>query len=748
MAFEAYSVAVKLSLINHVSSGLLLISKGLGATGQDVDKLNSKLASIGKQGAIGAAMFAGGLGLAAMFKAPLEEAKKFQNETERFRSLGLGDAVTADAVKFATGMNSYGTSIRENLGLLRDAQTVFGDFHEAQMVTPLLAKMKFANAALYGDEAGGMKDKAFMDMLKVIEMRGGLASEQAFNNQANMVQRVQTATGGRVGANEFLNFIKTGGVAAKGMKDENFYYQMEPLIQEMGGQRVGTGLMSGYQNLVQGRTTVRAANELMRLGMLDPKMVEYSTTGKLKQVKAGALKGADVMVADPMKWMQTVMLPAFASKGIVDKQAILNEIGAIFTNRTASQLYSTMYLQQAQIAKNFKLNSGAAGIDELDKNAKNTLAGKELEFAGKWKDLMLNLGTMVLPLAIAALDKLNPALKDLGVWIAANPGPVKALTYALLGLSTFLVAGGLINMVIAAGRGFWLLGQAMVFLSSTALAPLVPVIARLGTQLLIMGVSAYRATAAFVLASGFVRGMLMAFLAPIRLIGTALYYFIAPLGLLLTPIGLVVVGLTVGVALLWNNWKEISGALKLIWGDIKTGIFKLFKGDIVGAFKSFALVFLTLWQTIFNTLIQGANTILPSSWQIPKTTFADSLRGKPAVQPSWSPLMPQPSSAKEKGTAPIQVLLPGLTRKEASPPLMMLAQPKAPIMQLVAPVAAKPAANDTQNINLYMDGKKVTDVVVQRMAKEANKPQNSVQAFDPTRSVLRPGTSSLVVPRN
>ena len=62
MAFEGYSVAVKLSLINHVSAGMAMISKSLASTGGDVDKLNAKLASIGKQGAIGAAMFAGGLG--------------------------------------------------------------------------------------------------------------------------------------------------------------------------------------------------------------------------------------------------------------------------------------------------------------------------------------------------------------------------------------------------------------------------------------------------------------------------------------------------------------------------------------------------------------------------------------------------------------------------------------------------------------------------------------------------------------
>jgi hypothetical protein len=700
MAFEAYSVAVKLSLINHVSAGMLMISKSLATAGQDVDKLNAKLASIGKQGAIGGLMVAGGLGIAAMFKTPIEEAKKFQNEVERFRSLGLGDKVTSDAVKFASGMNTYGTSIRENLGLLRDAQTVFGDFHEAQMVVPLLSKMKFANAALYGEEGGAMKDRAFMDMLKVIEMRGGLASKEAFYSQANMIQQVQTATGGRVGANEYLNLIKTGGVAAKGMKDANFYYNMEPLVQEMGGFRVGTGLMSGYQNLVQGRTTARAANELMRIGMLDPKMVDYDKAGRIKQVRPGAVKGTELMVENPYEWMKTVMLPAFASKGITERQAILNEIGAIFTNRTASNLYSTMYTQMANIDKNIKLNAGAAGIDELEKNAKNTLSGKQIEFGAKWRDLMLNLGTIVLPLAIRALDKLNPALKDLGLWMNDNQGKVKAFVYALMGLSAFLVTGGLINMVIAAGRGFWLLGQALIFVTGTALAPLLPMLARFGTYLVIFVIDAFKAIGMF-LTSGFLRGLVMAFLSPLKLLGQGLLFL--GRALLMNPIGLTIAAIAAAGFLLWNNWKEISGALKLMWSDMKTGFVKLFNGDIGGAFKSFALVFLTGWQTIFNTLIAGANTILPASLQISKTTFADDYRGGGKSKDEWSPL--------------------------------------------VAPVPAKSAQPLQVHSSILLDGKKVGEAVTTHQAREANRPQTGTQGFDPTRSMLRPGTPSLVVPR-
>lgn len=700
MTAEAYSVAVKLSLINHVSAGMALISKSLASTGQDVDKLNAKLSSIGKQAAIGGAMVAGGLGLAMMFKAPLDEAKKFQNEVERFRSLGLGDKVTADAVTFAKGMDTYGTSIRENLGLLRDAQTVFGDFHEAKMVAPLLSKMKFANAALYGDEGGAMKDRAFMDMLKVIEMRGGLASQEVFNKQANMVQQVQTATGGRVGANEFLNFIKTGGVAAKGIQDENFYYGMEPLIQEMGGSRVGTGLMSAYQNLVQGRTTQRAANELMRIGMLDAKKVDYDKIGNIKQIKPGAVAGSDLMVADPFKWMQSVMLPAFAAKGITDKQAILNEIGAIFTNRTASQLYSTMYLQQANIQKNMKLNAGAAGIDELTKNAKTTLAGKEIELAKKWNDLLLALGEVILPLAIKAVEAISGAIIKMTAWMKDNPEKVKALTYALMGLSAFLIAGGLLNMIIAAGRGFLLLGQAMMFVTSTALAPLIPAIARFGTTLLVFALDFAKAVAGFIMSSGFVRGFLMAFLSPIRLIGQALYFMISPLALMLGPVGLVIIGLTAAAILLWNNWDEVSKALKLMWGDLKSGFTKLFAGDIGGAFKSFALIFLTGWQTIFNTLIAGANAILPASMQISKTTFADSFRGSDG---GGKLVVPIPT----KQNMPIQV-----------------------------------------HSSILLDGRKVGESVTLHQAREAGRPNTGTQGFDPSRSMLRPGTSSQVVPRN
>ncbi len=309
---------------------------------------------------------------------------------------------------------------------------------------------------------------------------------------------------------------------------------------------------------------------------------------------------------------------------------------------------------------------------------------------------MLALGDNVLPLAIKAITALNVEVVKLTAWMNANPETVKALTYAFMGLAGFLIAGGLINMIIAAGRGFVLLGKALFFLAG----PLIPLIARFGTYLVIFVVDAFKAVAMF-LTSGFLRGIVMAFLSPLKLLGQGLLFL--GRALLMTPIGLVVTAIAAAAFLLWNNWSEISGALKLMWSDMKTGFVKLFNGDIGGAFKSFALVFLTGWQTIFNTLIAGANTILPASMQISKTTFADDYRNSGKPKEPWSPM--------------------------------------------VAPVPGKQSGGGEQNINLYLDGKKLTDVVIQRAAKEAMRPRTGTQGFDPTRSMLMPGTPSTALPR-
>ncbi|MDE3330361.1 hypothetical protein LRY16_31165, partial [Burkholderia pseudomallei] len=372
----------------------------------------------------------------------LDETKKIQNERARITALGLGDQATKDAEKYVCSMKMMGVSTSDNMTLMRDALSIFADEHHAQMVMPTLAKMKFANEAMFGAEDAHANEEKFMNMLKVIELRGGTKDEATFRNEANMVQKVLSATGGRVGGDEWRNFIQTGGVAAKQMRQDAFYYQMEPLIQEMGGHQVGTGLMSAYSNVYQGKTTVRAAQEMMKLGLLDKKNVEYNKIGMIKRIKPGALLGGDLFKASPLEWLEKVLLPQMAKKGVTDPDKVKDMISTIFTNRTAANLFSTMYMQSQQIHKNEKLNKGAYGIDEMHDLASKQTPGKELDARAKLRDLLNEIGERIAPMYNAALDKTRELADRLLTTIQAHPQATKVVVALAGGFAALLAVLG------------------------------------------------------------------------------------------------------------------------------------------------------------------------------------------------------------------------------------------------------------------------------------------------------------------
>lgn len=697
MAFEAYSVAVKLSLINHVSSGMALISKSLVSTGQDVDKLNSKLASIGKQGAIGAAMLAGGLGLAAIFKAPLDAARQYELSFTKFKTMNLGASINREADNFARSANVLGVSAKDLMSSLSESVGLFGDFNLAKKLAPQIAGLNAANSAIFAGKIGHIDEGSTRSLMKFIDRRGGTHDEPTFLRNLDLAQKMVTGSGGFIKFRDLDQFSQMGGTAFRGLSDEGIL-NMSLLLQEQGGARAGTSFMSLHQNLVAGRTPKKTMGMLQEFGLGQLKMETHGAVGgkPLKSLVMTNIKDSALLQANPPEWMRSVFLPALATHGITKEADILKATNDLISNRTASSQGSIMTTQQLQILRNSTLSRNAMGYSQTIQAYKDDPNSKFANLGARWNGLLVNLGISVLPLAISALEKLNPMVASMADWVDKNRTSVKSFGYALLGLSAFLVGGGLINMIIAAGRGFVLLGQALFFLAG----PLVPLIARFGTYLVIFVVDAFKAVAMF-LSSGFLRGIVMAFLSPLKLLGQGLLFL--GRALLMTPIGLVVTAIAAAAYLLWNNWAEISGALKLMWGDMKTGFVQLFHGDIGGAFKSFALVFMTGWQTIFNTLIAGANAILPASMQISKTTFADDYRNSGKPKEPWSPM--------------------------------------------VAPVPAKQSLIVQLTQPIHLDGRRIAESVTEHQAKAASRPRTSTQGFDPSRSMLMPGTPSMILPR-
>lgn len=466
MSFEAYSVAVRLKLIDGVSGGLMALAGQFSALNRQAQSTHGHLSDIEKQlsrlktmGFVGGAMAgAGAFGL-SLFKAPIEEAKQFQTEVARFASLGFGDRVNSEAVKFATGMKTFGTSARENMTLVSDAMAVFKDLHHAELAAPIMARMKFANQAVFG-EGGKANESKFMDMLKVIEFRRGLSSPAEFETQANFVQKVIAGSRNRVDATQLLAALKTGGVALSGRSNEAFYLGSEPLIQEFGGSRYGTAAMSIYQNLVQARGTITAQQELYRLGLLDPSKVQFNQLGMLKKAMPGAFKGSSILENEgELALLEKVLLPAFAAKGINSEEDVIRELGMILGNRTGSGLMSRIFQQRETLKKQVGANSSAQDIGQLDAAARNTLAGKEIELHAKWRDVLKELGTTVLPIAIKAVEGLTSVVKGIVGFAREFPTLTKWLTIGFGVLSGIVAAGGVMMMATA---GFKALGLAMV----------------------------------------------------------------------------------------------------------------------------------------------------------------------------------------------------------------------------------------------------------------------------------------------
>ncbi|HCJ6473068.1 TPA: phage tail tape measure protein [Acinetobacter baumannii] len=557
----------------------------------------------------GAGMAATGAAAFYQMRKPIDESKRVDVEENRIASLGFGKKATDEAIQYAKAMKTFGTSTLDNLTLVRDGVTTFGDVHHAQWVAPTLAKMKFANEAMYGDH-GVENEKKFMDMLKVIEMRNGLKSKESFQEQANIIQQVITATGGRVQAEEWLNVIKTGGIAAKGMDNKAFYYKMEPLVQEMGGHRVGTSMMSAYQNLYQGRTTQRAAANLDKFGLIgDYSKVKHNKTGDLSYLDIGAIKGADLFKKDQFAWMEQVLVPALNAKGITKEGDVIDAIGSIFSNRTASNLFAQMYMQRDQIHKNAKLNEGAFNIDQLNKQAQGSTSGKELEARAKLNDAYLQFGQTILPIYTQALVMASSALQGFTGWMQQNPTLAKALGTGLL-----IIAGGL----VAIG------GLLLVF------SPLILSMLSLRLMMATLGVQGSALSFAFrLLLSPFslLRGAITG-------VGSALMW----LGRLAMahPLLALITAVAFGVYLIYKNWDTIGPYFQNVWTRIK-GFFQSGIGNIsatilnwspLGLFYSaFAAVmnwfgfelptkFSSFGANIINGLINGIKSHFPKLKEI------------------------------------------------------------------------------------------------------------------------------------
>ncbi|QYG09016.1 phage tail tape measure protein [Janthinobacterium sp. PAMC25594] len=591
---------------------------------QHAEKLRSKAGSIAMAGAGATAT---GAVVAAPVVKGLHEAKHYEIETARIRALGTRTGQEKEhAIEFAKQLKTYGVSQLEKTEMIRDSISIFADGHHAEMALPTMSKMKFINDTLYPESAGERNAQLFA-MQKVIELRGNAGSVEAFKSDADRVQKVIAATGGRVGGEDWRQFTIRSGVAGKGLNDNAFFNQMEPMLQELGGSTAGVGWRSLYNNIYQGKGTQRAAREMQSLGLLSGKHIKYDKVGQIKYIQAGALLEGELFQKSPLDWIEKVFLPKLAAKGITDKDEINSKIGALVSNSNGAAFLMRMVDQRAQIRKSERLNQNSEGMDSLHVRARGLGAGAEREALAKVSDLKLVMGEKILPMYTQGLEMAIAAMTRLNGFMERNPTMAKVMITAFAVLAGVLLVLGPLMLGIAALIGPYAMLHVMFAKMGVMGGVLTPILRGLGGAFMWAG-----------------RAVLW--------LGRAL---------LMNPIGIAITVIAGAAFLIYKYWEPIKTFFAGLWSSVKeafaggfTGInslianwspLGLFYRAFAGVLGWFGITLLARF-TDFAASIRGrlAKGLAPLAdfftgvWSQIKTAFSGGIGGVSALVANWSPL--------------------------------------------------------------------------------------------------------------
>lgn len=460
--FEAYSVAVRVSLINGVTSGLMNISRAFAQSHGHAVALQRQLDQIKFKLLAGAALTGTGLFGLSLIEKTVPAAREYAHQIQQMNVAGMKQVEIAKAVSAAWGIAGQvpTATASENLKAIRELRMVFGD---SQAAIANVATVQRLQAILqntsdgHGGRFGG--DQAYT-VAKALETKGAVRTPGEFNTQADMMAKAIVASGGKVGPQDFLSTFKYGRSATIGWKDHFAYEILPTLIQEMksgagsgGAGGPGNALMSVYDKVINGKIAQKDLPLWAQLGLLDQSKVVRTKTGATKGVLPGAVSGWQLFQEDPFTWTQKVLMPALVSRGITDpgkQQMMLSRLGG---TRTAAFMLQQMGMQGWKFDRDVPLIRGASGLAGYNQLVKRDPMMAQQALEAQWTNVKTRLGLAVLPMLIVGTTKLTNSLMAISNWMGAHPDLTKGLVLGFTALSAAMAFGGMVLLLSAAFSG-------------------------------------------------------------------------------------------------------------------------------------------------------------------------------------------------------------------------------------------------------------------------------------------------------
>lgn len=472
MDIEAYKVAVRLSLTENVTAGLIGLTRHFAAAENSAARLRNQLSSIGKMTAVGGGLMAIGFGLIKGLDAALKSAKDVARAQADFKTLNLNATEMAEvnAKAMEQTHKTLGSTIAGNIRLIQDLHTAFGDLHHALEFAPQFTRYETVVKAALGERAA---DGAVNAMARALEHRGGkvVNDPKEFQKELAMATQVQLATRNRVSPKDYLQASQTGKMAYALLSPEYLYGQFAGLMSMNGGFQSGTALMTAFSSLIGGHMDKKAKGFLADIGMYE----EGVSKNRLKLMQ-DAMKG---MSADERRiYMQSVGGESLLAGGLKSQYAAMfanpDQLAAEMAKNVRARFGQGMTDEQVAelIAKNFNRNTGnfiGQHILNRTKFAKDTAIfrhaqdynaaydtymnspdGAALALSSSWTNLKAVIGLQLLPTVTKLTMGLAKLFDKMSEFAEKHPTLTKMATYAVAAAAGLTTIAGAVTLLWAA----------------------------------------------------------------------------------------------------------------------------------------------------------------------------------------------------------------------------------------------------------------------------------------------------------
>jgi len=351
-----------------------------------------------------------------------EEAMRLNQAQQKFKAIGLSPEENERAFKAVkqTVNTIKGLRSADVMETLTDVHTALGDLEHAIEALPAAAKFRFGFQTIFGEKFSAEElESQIQNAMKYLEVTGSVAKGRVdMEHRFNVIAQMMAATGGRVRPSELLTMARRGGPALQGLSVEGLR-NLSAAVQELGGSGTGTSLMSLYQAIIAGVMKQSAATEFQRLGLLDPKKIEFGRAQRIKRLMPGANKLGALLMEDPLK-AADVLMEAMRKplKGAPidtsNANKVREEMAILFGNRTAQRLMSILTTQRNQVVKEANLSAGAKDIEQLYAQALETPMGKAQQFEAALANLRAEVGGPLLTSLTSLSQAVLPFVKLMG----------------------------------------------------------------------------------------------------------------------------------------------------------------------------------------------------------------------------------------------------------------------------------------------------------------------------------------------